>query len=62
MKFQGDSAQIFAHRANVARYRRMLTGRLTPVERDFIERRLTEENEALRKIAESFASENMNTG
>ncbi len=60
MKLQGDSVLRFAHRANLARYRKILEGHLTPVERDFVERRLSEENEALRRLAESPAPENAN--
>ncbi|WP_398467096.1 hypothetical protein [Tardiphaga sp.] len=42
-----DSARIAAHRNNIARYRRLLRTHLTPLERDFIERRVSEEQRSL---------------
>lgn len=42
--------QIFAHRANIARYERILETHLTAQERDFIECRLSEEQEALSRL------------
>jgi hypothetical protein len=36
-------ARLRTHRNNVARYRRLLTTNLTDLERQFIERRLSEE-------------------
>ncbi len=56
MVSKGD-AQRFAHRANLTRYRKMLAGHLTPVERVFIERRMEEEQQGLRKLAESSRPE-----
>ena len=40
-------ARLRAHRNNIARYRRLLQTNLTVLERDFIERRLAEEETAL---------------
>jgi hypothetical protein len=36
-------ARLRSHRNNIARYRRLLQSRLTDLERQFIERRLSEE-------------------
>lgn len=47
MKLDIDSARIAAHRNNIARYRRLLRTHLTPLERDFIERRVGEEQRSL---------------
>jgi hypothetical protein len=46
-------ARLRAHRNNVYRYRRLLHTTLTEVEREFIERRLGEEQSALRDLAAS---------
>jgi hypothetical protein len=46
-----DFARIRAHRNNVARYRRLLKTRLSDLERQFIERRLAEEQAALEALA-----------
>jgi hypothetical protein len=42
-----------AHRNNIARYRKLLKTSLTDLERQFVERRLAEEQSALEKIAAS---------
>jgi hypothetical protein len=42
-----------AHRNNIARYRKMLKTSLTDLERQFVERRLAEEQSAMEKIAAS---------
>lgn len=47
-----DRAIQSVHRANIDRYRRLLAGHLTDHERQFIERRLGEEQEALRKASQ----------
>lgn len=47
VKIDIDSARIAAHRNNIARYRRLLRTHLTPLERDFIERRVSEEQRSL---------------
>ena len=44
-------AREFAHHANIKRYRRLLRTHLTDVERQFLERRLAEEQAALRQMA-----------
>jgi hypothetical protein len=51
-----QKTSLFAHRANIDRYRRLLASYLTAKEREFVERRLREEESALmvsaRKAAE----------
>ena len=42
-----------AHRNNIARYRKLLKTDLTDLERQFIERRLAEEQSAMEEIAAS---------
>lgn len=44
-------ARIRAHRNNIHRYRSLLATRLSDIERQFIERRLSEENSALEALA-----------
>jgi len=44
-------ARLHAHRNNINRYRRLLQTNLTTVERDFIERRIAEEEAALDHLA-----------
>ena len=46
-----DLARIRAHRNNINRYRRLLRTRLSDLERQFIERRLAEEQAALDALA-----------
>ncbi|OKO83714.1 hypothetical protein [Bradyrhizobium sp. AS23.2] len=46
-----DFARIRAHRNNIHRYRRLLNTRLSDLERQFIERRLAEEQTALEALA-----------
>ncbi|MGY8637029.1 hypothetical protein RAD15_31620 [Bradyrhizobium sp. 14AA] len=46
-----DLARIRAHRNNLCRYRRLLKTKLSDIERQFIERRLTEEQTALAALA-----------
>jgi hypothetical protein len=46
-----DLARIRAHRNNIYRYRRLLRTRLSDLERQFIERRLAEEQTALDALA-----------
>lgn len=43
-------AHIRAHRNNIHRYRSLLQTRLSDIERDFIERRLSEESTALEAL------------
>lgn len=45
-----DFARICAHRNNLSRYRRLLKTRLSDIERQFIERRLAEEQAALEAV------------
>jgi hypothetical protein len=42
-----DGARIAAHRGNISRYQRLLGTHLTELERDFVCRRLREEQRAL---------------
>ena len=44
-------ARLRTHRNNISRYRRLLKTQLTDCERQFIERRLSEEKSALQKVA-----------
>jgi hypothetical protein len=46
-----DFARIRAHRNNIHRYRRLLKTTLSDLERQFIERRLAEEQTALEAVA-----------
>ena len=46
-------ALLRMHRNNIARYRRLLKTKLTEYERQFIERRLSEERSALERLAAS---------
>ena len=43
-----------AHRNNIARYRKLLKTNLTDLERQFVERRVAEEQSSLEKIAASI--------
>jgi len=44
-------ARLRVHRQNIERYRRLLETSLTVLEREFIERRITEEESALDRLA-----------
>jgi hypothetical protein len=46
-----DLARISAHRNNIHRYRSLLKTRLSDLERQFIERRLSEESAALEALS-----------
>ena len=46
-------ALLRTHRNNIARYRRLLQTKLTEYERQFIERRMSEEWTAMEKLAAS---------
>ena len=46
-------ALLRTHRNNIARYRRLLETKLTECERQFIERRMSEEQSAMEKLAAS---------
>jgi hypothetical protein len=55
MMLDADLARIRAHRNNIHRYRRLLRTRLSDLERQFIERRLAEEQAALEtRAGETF--------
>lgn len=47
----------FVHRANVAKYQKILTTYLMPHEREFVERRLAEERAALRQLCVAAATD-----
>ena len=44
-----------AHRANIDRYRRLLQSNLSDNEREFVERRIAEEQRALQRLADGNA-------
>jgi hypothetical protein len=44
-------ARLRTHRQNIERYRRLLETSLTVLERDFVERRIAEEQSALNGLA-----------
>jgi hypothetical protein len=46
-------ALLRTHRNNISRYRRLLKTKLTEYERQFIERRLSEERSSMEKLAAS---------
>jgi predicted house-cleaning noncanonical NTP pyrophosphatase (MazG superfamily) len=51
------SARLRTHRNNIARYRRLLETKLTELEREYIQRRLSEEQsdlEALGSVESAF--------
>ena len=50
MKVEIDPAIQKVHQANIGRYRRLLSTPLTDRERQFIEQRIAEEEEALGKV------------
>ena len=45
-----DFGRLRAHRQNIDRYRRLLQTNLAAVERDFIERRIAEEEGAMARV------------
>jgi hypothetical protein len=45
-----ETTQQYAHRQNIARYRRLLDTDLTADERRFVERRVAEEQAALQRL------------
>jgi hypothetical protein len=47
----GLSARVRARRSNISRYRRLLNTKLSELERQYIERRLSEEQMALNSLA-----------
>jgi hypothetical protein len=53
--FEENLARIRTHRNNIHRYRRLLRAELSDLERDFIERRMADEQDALDAVvAETF--------
>jgi len=53
--FEQNLARIRTHRNNIHRYRRLLLTELSDLERDFIDRRMAEEQAALDAlVAETF--------
>ena len=46
-------ARLRTHRNNISRYRRLLKTQLTDCERQFIEKRLSEERSAMERLAAS---------
>ena len=57
MMVDENLARLRAHRNNIHRYRRLLATHLSDLERAYIERRLQEEREILKKAAAFFARE-----
>ena len=47
--------RLLPHHQNITRYRRLLKTKLTTLEQDFIERRITEEEAALNEPAPKVA-------
>jgi hypothetical protein len=47
------SIRVQAHRANIERYRKLLAGRLTSVERQYIMRRIAEERAEMRRLEDA---------
>ena len=50
-------AQLRTYRSNIQRYRNMLKTRLTDLEREFVQKRLTEEQYHLENLATSLPDE-----
>ena len=57
MMFRLETAAQFAHKANMARYQKILATYLTAEERRFIERRMAEEQAALQQLGATIASD-----
>ena len=63
MMMDDNLARLRAHHNNISRYRRLLRTKLLPLERQFIERRLSEEEAALQSLSVStFRSPSMSQG
>ena len=54
MPMDENLVRLRAHHNNISRYRRLLRTRLLPLERQFIERRLAEEDAALQSLSASI--------
>ena len=52
-----SSIRMQAHRANLERYRKLLVGKLTRVEREYIRRRIAEEQAEMRRLADATESD-----
>ena len=50
-------ARLRAHRSNIQRYRNLLQTSLTDLERQFVEKRLTEEQSSLESVANSLPND-----
>jgi hypothetical protein len=48
-----SSIRMQAHRANIERYRKLLAGRLTRVEREYVMRRIAEEKVELKRLEDA---------
>jgi len=57
MRLRLETADQFAHRANITRYQKILATYLTAEERRFVERRLAEEQAALQQVASNIVPE-----
>jgi hypothetical protein len=53
MMIDENLARLRTHRNNISRYRRLLRTQLTDCERQFIEKRLSEERSAMERLAAS---------
>ena len=56
MTLRMETAERFAHRANITKYQKILATYLTAEERRFVERRLAEEQAALRQLSKGVAA------
>jgi hypothetical protein len=48
-----SSIRMQAHRGNIERYRKILAGRLTRIEREYVMRRIAEERAALKRLEDA---------
>jgi len=61
MMFFRETTEQYAHRQNLTRYRKLLATHLTAEERRFVERRVAEEQAALRRLSGNAALEDIAT-
>jgi hypothetical protein len=61
MALRMETPERFAHRANIARYQKILATYLTPEEHRFVERRLAEEQAALQQLTWNITPESQST-
>ena len=61
MALRMETAERFAHRANIAKYQKILATYLTAEERRFVEHRLAEEQATLQQLAWNIAPEGQST-